>query len=62
MYNHQHVNKYMIEVLLNMRPTQGGMMRLFNGEFYQGLAEHIKDQLLSLDHPQMFQTTQGPTL
>src|SRR5882724_7491856 len=25
------------------------------GEFYWGLAEHIKDQLLSLDQPQMFQ-------
>ena len=32
------------------------------GEFYQGLTEHIKDQLLSLDRPQMFQQLKVATL
>jgi len=32
------------------------------GEFYQGLAECIKDQLLSLDQPQMFQQLKVDTL
>src|SRR5882724_11344781 len=32
------------------------------GEFYRGLAEHIKDQLLSLDHPQTFQQLKVDTL
>jgi len=49
-----HVNKYIMSSP-NMRPTQGGMMQLFIGEFYCGLAERIKDQLLSLDRPQTFQ-------
>src|SRR5882724_11211640 len=32
------------------------------GEFYRGLAEHIKDQLLSLDHPQTFQQLKADPL
>ena len=32
------------------------------GEFYRGLAEHIKDQLLSLDRPQMFQQLKADAL
>ena len=32
------------------------------GEFYRGLVEHIKDQLLSLDQPQMFQQLKVATL
>ena len=32
------------------------------GELYQGLAEHIKDQLLSWDFPQTFQQLKADTL
>ena len=32
------------------------------GEFYQGLAENIKDQLVSLEHPATFQQLKADTL
>src|SRR5882724_909561 len=54
MYNHQHVNKYMIEFSEHVTHTGLNDAALY-GEFYRGLAECIKDQLLSLDRPQMFQ-------
>src|SRR5882724_9590279 len=54
MYNHQHVNKYMIEFSEHVTHTGWNDVALY-GEFYRGLAGHIKDQFLSLDHPQMFQ-------
>src|SRR5882724_4130564 len=50
MYNHQHVNKYMIEFSEHATHTGWNYVALY-GEFYRGLAEHIKDQLLSLDRP-----------
>jgi len=54
MHDHQHVNKYMIEFSEHASHTGWNDVVLY-GEFYQGLAECIKDQLLSLDCPQMFQ-------
>src|SRR5882724_7857348 len=54
MYDHQHVNKYIIEFSKHATCTGWNDVALY-GEFYQGLAECIKDQLLSLDCPQTFQ-------
>src|SRR5882724_5188683 len=54
MYDHQHVNKYMIEFPEHVTHTGWNDVALY-GEFYQGLAERIKDQFLSLDLPQTFQ-------
>jgi len=54
MQDYQHVNKYMIEFSEHATYTGWNYVALY-GEFYQGLAEHIKDQFLSLDQPQMFQ-------
>src|SRR5882724_8919024 len=54
MYDHQYVNKYMIEFSEHATHTGWNDVALY-GEFYRGLAERIKDQLLSLDHPQTFQ-------
>jgi len=54
MYDHQHVNKYMIEFSEHATHTGWNDAALY-GEFYRGLAERIKDQLLSLDRPQTFQ-------
>src|SRR5882724_2118536 len=54
MYDHQHVNKYMIEFSEHVTHTGWNDVALY-GEFYRRLAEGIKDQLLSLDRPQMFQ-------
>src|SRR5882724_53459 len=54
MQDYQHVNKYMIEFSEHATHTGWNDAALY-GEFYQGLAEHINDQLLSLDRPQMFQ-------
>src|SRR5882724_2935143 len=45
---YQHVNKYMIEFSEHATYTGWNDVALY-GEFYQGLAEHIKDQLLLLD-------------
>jgi len=61
MYDHQHVNKYMIEFSEHATHT-GWNDAALHGEFYRGLAECIKDQLLSLDHPQMFQQLKVDTL
>jgi len=54
MQDYQHVNKYMVEFSEHATHT-GCNDPAFYGEFYQGLAECIKDQLLSLDQPQTFQ-------
>jgi len=54
MQDYQHVNKYMIEFSEHTTHTGWNDAALY-GEFYQGLAECIKDQLLLLDRPQMFQ-------
>src|SRR5882724_8449879 len=54
MYDHQHVNKYIIEFSEHVTHTGWNDVALY-GEFYRGLVERIKDQLLSLDRPQMFQ-------
>src|SRR5882724_8113620 len=48
MQDYQHVNKYMIKFSEHATNTGWNDVALY-GEFYQGLAEHIKDQLLSLD-------------
>src|SRR5882724_1849823 len=61
MYNHQHVNKYMIEFSEHATHTGWNDVALY-GEFYRGLAGHIKDQFLSLDRPQMFQQLKVDTL
>jgi len=53
MLNYQHVNKCMIEFSKHAMHTGWNDAALY-GEFYQGLAEHIKDQILLLDLPQMF--------
>jgi len=50
MYDHQHVNKYMIEFSEHATHIGWNDVALY-GEFYRGLAERIKDQLLSLDLP-----------
>src|SRR5882724_9629569 len=44
MYTHQLVNKYMIEFSKHATHTGWNDVALY-GEFYQGLSEHIKDQL-----------------
>src|SRR5882724_4999511 len=48
MHNYQHVNKYMIKFSEHATHTGWNDAALY-GEFYWGLAERIKDQLLSLD-------------
>ena len=50
MQDHQNVNKYMIEFSKHATHTGWNNAALY-GEFYCGLAEHIKDQLVSLDRP-----------
>src|SRR5882724_7069696 len=54
MQDYQHVNKYMIVFSEHATHTGWNDAALY-GEFYQGLTECIKDQLLLLDQPQMFQ-------
>src|SRR5882724_10020958 len=61
MHHHQHVNEYIIEFSKHATHTGWNDVVLY-GEFYQGLAEHIKDQLLSLDHLQMFQQLKADAL
>jgi len=61
MYDHQHVNKNMIEFSKHATHTGWDDAALY-GEFYWGLSECIKDQLLSLDFPQMFQQLKANTL
>jgi len=48
MQDYQHVNKYMIKFSEHATHTGWNNAALY-GEFYWGLAECIKDQLLSLD-------------
>jgi len=48
MQDYQHVNKYMIKFSEHATHTGLNDVVLY-GEFYWGLAERIKDQLLSLD-------------
>src|SRR5467141_2546041 len=54
MQDYQHVNKYMIEFSEHATHTGWNDAALY-GEFYCGLAEHIKDQLVSLERPATFQ-------
>src|SRR5467141_5116841 len=54
MQDYQHVNKYMIEFSEHATHTGWNDVALY-GEFYCGLAEHIKDQLVSLERPATFQ-------
>src|SRR5882672_11333676 len=54
MQDYQHVNKYMIE-FSEHATHMGWTDAALYGEFYQGLAEHIKDQLVSLECPATFQ-------
>src|SRR5882724_6720176 len=61
MLDYQHVNKYMIEFSKHATHTGWNDVALY-GEFYWGLTEHIKDQLLSLDRPQTFQQLKVATL
>ena len=48
MYDHQHVNKHMIEFSKHTTHTGWNDAALY-GEFYWGLSECIKDQLLPLE-------------
>src|SRR5882724_11837435 len=48
MQDYQHVNKYMVEFSKHATHTGWNDAALY-GEFYRGLTERIKDQLLSLD-------------
>ena len=61
MQDYQHVNKYMIECSKHATYTGWNDEALY-GEFYQGVAEHIKVQLLLLDFTQMFQQLKADTL
>jgi len=54
MQDYQHVNKYMIEFSEHATHTGWNDAALY-GEFYRGLAERIKDQLVSLERPATFQ-------
>src|SRR5882672_3496797 len=54
MQDYQHVNKYMIEFSKHATHMGWNDAALY-GEFYRGLAERIKDQLMSLECPATFQ-------
>src|SRR5882672_3362843 len=54
MKDYQHVNKYMIEFSKHATHMGWNDVALY-GEFYRGLAECIKDQLVSLECPATFQ-------
>src|SRR5467141_376941 len=54
MQDYQHVNKYMIEFSEHATHTGWNDVALY-GEFYRGLAECSKDQLVSLECPATFQ-------
>src|SRR5882672_4701166 len=54
MQDYQHVNKYMIEFSEHATHMGWNDAALY-GEFYQGLAERIKDQLVLLECPTTFQ-------
>jgi len=61
MHDYQHVNKYMVEFSEHAMHTGWNDVALYC-ELYWGLSECIKDQLLSLDHPQMFQQLKADAL
>src|SRR5882672_1705974 len=61
MQDYQHVNKYMIEFSEHATHTGWNDMALY-GDFYQGLAEHIKDQLVLLECPATFKQLKIDTL
>src|SRR5882724_1088656 len=61
MHDYQNVNKYMIEFSKHATHMGWNHSALY-GEFYLGLSEHIKDQLLLLDHPQTFQQLKADAL
>src|SRR5882672_1282667 len=61
MQDYQHVNKYMIEFSEHATHMGWNDAALY-GEFYHGLAEHIKDQLVWLEHPATFQQLKTDTL
>ena len=61
MQDYQHVNKYMIEFSEHATHTGWNDAAIY-GEFYQGLAEWIKDQLISLECPATFQQLKIDTL
>ena len=50
MQENHHINKYMIEFSKHAAYTGWNNAALY-GEFYWGLAERLKDQLLNMDHP-----------
>ena len=50
MQENHHISKFMIEFTEHATFTGWNDVALY-GEFYQGLAEQIKDQLLNFDHP-----------
>src|SRR5882672_813557 len=54
MQDYQHINKYMIEFSEHATHMGWNDADLY-GEFYRGLAECIKDQLVSLECPATFQ-------
>src|SRR5882672_8118641 len=54
MQDYQHVNKYMIEFSEDATHMGWNDVALY-GEFYRGLAERIKDQLMWLECPTTFQ-------
>src|SRR5882672_9532958 len=61
MQDYQHVNKYMIEFSKHATHMCWNDAALY-GEFYQGLAERIKDRLISLECPATFQQLKINTL
>src|SRR5467141_1091699 len=61
MQDYQHVNKYMIEFSEHATHRGWNDVALY-GEFYQGLAERIKDQLVLLECPATFQQLKTDTL
>ena len=50
MQENHHINKFMIEFTEHATFTGWNDVTLY-GEFYRGLAERIKDQLLNFDRP-----------
>ena len=50
MQENHHINKFMIEFAEHAAFTGWNDVALY-GEFYRGLAEQIKDQLLNFDRP-----------
>src|SRR5882724_6726864 len=61
MHDYQQVNKYMIKFSEHATHTGWNYAAQY-GAFYQGLAKYIKEQPLSLEHPQTFQQLKVDTL